>query len=401
MDATPYVLLSCAVSADGYLDDAAPARLILSSEADADRVDEVRAGVDAILVGAATIRRDNPRLLVRSQARRAARSARGLPASPAKVTLTATGNLDPAACFFTVGDAEKLVYCAAPALTATRARLAGAATVIDGGATPLALRAVLADLAERGVRRLMVEGGASVLGQFLSGGLADELHLAIAPFFVGDEAAPRFAAAAPPSATEEARFAAAAPRFATAARYPHHAGNRMTLAEVRRLGDVVLLRYLLGAAATDRRWLRQAIEISCRCPPSPSAYSVGAVIVDSGGEVMATGYSRERDSRDHAEEVALREAARDPSSRRRLAGATLYSSLEPCSTRASRPDSCTELILRSGIRRVVFAWREPTLFADCQGAEILGSAGIAVIEMPELASEVRAVNAHLLRPRTT
>jgi len=394
VDATPYVLLSCAVSADGYLDDAAPARLILSSEADADRVDEVRAGVDAILVGAATIRRDNPRLLVRSQARRAARSARGLPASPAKVTLTATGNLDPAACFFTVGDAEKLVYCAASALTATRARLAGAATVIDGGATPLALRAVLADLAERGVRRLMVEGGASVLSQFLSGGLADELHLAIAPFFVGDEAVPRFAVAAPPSATEEARFA-------TAVRYPHYAGNRMTLAEVRRLGDVVLLRYLLGAADTDRRWLRQAIEISCRCPPSPSAYSVGAVIVDSGGEVMATGYSREGDSRDHAEEVALRKAACDPNSRRRLAGATLYSSLEPCSTRASRPDSCTELILRSGIRRVVFAWREPTLFADCQGAKILGSAGIAVIEMPELASEVRAVNAHLLRPRTT
>ncbi len=377
VDRPPYVLLSCAVSADGYLDDAAPARLILSSEADADRVDEVRAGVDAILVGAATIRRDNPRLLVRSQARRAARSARGLPASPAKVTLTATGNLDPAAYFFTVGDAEKLVYCSASALAATRARLAGAATVIDGGSTPLALRAVLADLAERGVRRLMVEGGASVLSQFLSGGLADELQLVIAPFFVGDEAAPR---------------------FATAARYPHHAGNRMTLAEVRRLGDVVLLRYLLGAADTDRRWLREAIEVSSRCTPSPRAYSVGAVIVDSGGEVMATGYSRERDSRDHAEEVALRKAASDPSSQRRLAGATLYSSLEPCSTRASRPHSCTELILRSGIRRVVFAWREPALFADCQGAEILGSAGIAVIEMPELASEVRAVNAHLLRP---
>ena len=76
MTGLPYVLLSCAVSADGYLDDAAPARLVLSSAADADRVDGVRAGVDAILVGAGTVRRDNPRLLVRARpaARRAPRA---------------------------------------------------------------------------------------------------------------------------------------------------------------------------------------------------------------------------------------------------------------------------------------------------------------------------------------
>ena len=56
----PYVLLSAAMSADGYLDDASGARLVLSDEADLDRVDELRAGADAILVGAQTIRSDNP-----------------------------------------------------------------------------------------------------------------------------------------------------------------------------------------------------------------------------------------------------------------------------------------------------------------------------------------------------
>jgi len=265
------------------------------------------------------------------------------------------------------------VYCAAGAFAATRSRLAGAAVVIDAGPRP-ALPAVLGDLAGRGVGRLMVEGGASVLTQFLAAGLADELQLVIAPLFVGDPAAPRFDGPAG---------------------YRRGARDRMTLAEVERLDDVVLLRYLLGPSGPDSRWLRAAIEISRRCPPSPRAYSVGAVIVDSGGEVVATGYSRERDAGDHAEEVALRKASAEPGAARRLAGATMYTSLEPCSVRASRPRTCTELILAAGIRRVVFAWREPALFADCRGAEILTAAGVEVAELPELAGQVRAVNAHL------
>ena len=153
MQERPYVLLSAAASVDGYIDDATGERLLLSDAADLDRVDEVRAGCDAILVGAGTIRRDNPRLLVRSAARREARLARGLTASPVKVTLTRTGDLDPAASFFTTGDAARLVYAAAEGAAAARARLAGAATVIDTGRAVTA-DAILADLAARGIRRL-------------------------------------------------------------------------------------------------------------------------------------------------------------------------------------------------------------------------------------------------------
>ena len=63
MPERPYTLLSCSVSLDGYLGDQTP-RLALSNEADFDRVDEVRASCDAIMVGAVTVRTDNPRLLV-------------------------------------------------------------------------------------------------------------------------------------------------------------------------------------------------------------------------------------------------------------------------------------------------------------------------------------------------
>src|SRR5690349_9265774 len=113
MSERPYTLLSCSVSIDGYIGSAA-SRLLLSNDADFDRVDAVRASCDAILVGAATVRTDNPRLLVRSERRREERTARGLAPSPMKVTVTERVGLDPHADFFTTGDAEKLVYCASP-----------------------------------------------------------------------------------------------------------------------------------------------------------------------------------------------------------------------------------------------------------------------------------------------
>jgi diaminohydroxyphosphoribosylaminopyrimidine deaminase/5-amino-6-(5-phosphoribosylamino)uracil reductase len=147
------------------------------------------------------------------------------------------------------------------------------------------------------------------------------------------------------------------------------------------------------ATAADRQWLRQAIELSRCCPPSPSAFSVGAVIVAADGTTMATGFSRQRHPHDHAEEGALATLAPgDP----RLAGATLYSSLEPCRFRASRPCPCAELIIAAGLRRVVIAWLEPPLFAQGGGAELLRSAGVTVVEIPELAAEARAVNAAVL-----
>jgi 5-amino-6-(5-phosphoribosylamino)uracil reductase len=364
----PYVLLSCATSADGYLDDAAPRRLILSGPADLDRVDEVRAGCDAILVGARTVRTDNPRLLIRDPRRSARRAARGLPAHPARVTLTATGDLDPQARFFAPG-ALRLVYCTTPALTPARARLGDSAVLIDAG-HPLSVGFILADLAERGVARLLVEGGARVLGDFLAAGLADQLDLAVAPFFVADPAAPRLDLPGPGT------------------------DGPMTLAETRRVGEVALLRYLLGPGGPDHRFLRWAVELSRLCPPSESAFSVGAVVVGEEGDVLATGFSREQEDHDHAEEVALRKlgpARYDP----RLRHATLYSSLVPCGARASRPVTCVQHIVAAGIPRVVFAWREPRLFTDGEGAEQLRAAGVAVTELPELAERARAVNAHL------
>jgi riboflavin-specific deaminase-like protein len=221
----PYTLLSCSMSLDGYLDSSTERRLALSNDADFDRVDAVRASCDAILVGASTIRNDDPRLLVKSAARRADRLARGLTGSPTKVTLTRSGRLDAEAQFFVTGDADKLVYCPTSAAPDLQRRLSSRATVVDAGAE-VDLRRLGEDLSARGVDRLMVEGGGTLNTQLLVGELADELQLVVAPLFVGDPLARRFVG--------EGSF-------------PWSAGSRATLAEVRQIGDVVLLRYALSA----------------------------------------------------------------------------------------------------------------------------------------------------------
>lgn len=223
----PYTVLSCAVSLDGYLDDASPHRLVLSNDADLDRVDGLRAECDALLVGAATVRRDDPRLLVRDPGRVRARVAAGRAPHPTKVTVTGHGELDPTARFFTLGDGAKLVYCASGGASRARERLGSVATVVDIGLRPT-MAAVSADLHARGVRTLLVEGGGRVLTQLLTAGIADELHLAVAPFFIGD---PR------------------ARRFVEAGAFPCGPEHPARLVGTRAIGDLVLLRYALSDAA--------------------------------------------------------------------------------------------------------------------------------------------------------
>ena len=371
----PYVLLSAAVSLDGYLDDTGPERLLLSSPADFDRVDEVRASVDAILVGAGTIRADNPRLLVNSPERRAARVAAGQPEYPLKVTVSGSGDLDPDANFWHTGG-EKLVCTTDKG--AERARALGLAADVVPLGPDLGWRRLLEHLHDaRGVRRLMVEGGGTIHTQLLQQGLADELQLVLAPLFVGDPDAPRL--------------------FGPGAYQP----GRLRLTETRRIEDVVLMRYEPTApgtgplpAAADHHWLALACDLAAECPPSRTAFSVGAVIVAADGTELARGHSREAgDPVVHAEEAAL--AKLDPADPR-LASATVYSSLEPCAHRASRPKPCARLILDAGVRRVVTAWREPDTFvAGADGSGLLAGQGVEVVVLEEYAGRAKAPNQHL------
>jgi 5-amino-6-(5-phosphoribosylamino)uracil reductase len=198
------VYVSVAVSLDGYIDDRSSARLVLSSPEDLADMRAARELCDALLVGAETLRRDDPSL----------RSP-----NAARVTVTESGDLDPTLRFFD-GSARTIVLTGPAGERRLRERIGdGAEIVLVDRFDPAAIIAALADC---GVHSLFVEGGTRILTAFLAAGTFDALRLAIAPFFVGD---------------------AQAPRFVNAAAFLNDAKHRLVLRSVRALGDMAVLEY--------------------------------------------------------------------------------------------------------------------------------------------------------------
>lgn len=142
---------------------------------------------------------------------------------------------------------------------------------------------------------------------------------------------------------------------------------------------------------TDRKYLAWAVAESRKCAPSATAYSVGAVVVTRDGRTFA-GYSRESAPHNHAEEEAIIKAEQAGAD---LRGATMYSSMEPCTHRRSKPLSCTGLIIARGFARVVYALPEPPHLACCDGCETLGQAGVEVVRIDDFDAEVEKINSHI------
>ncbi len=342
------------------MDDTSAERLRISNDADWREVYALRAECDAIMVGAETLRRDNPSLLLKDDAVRRERVARGLKPDIAKVTLTRSGKLDPQSRFFTTGDADRYVFS-----ECELSGFEGVAEVIssEGAVSPAAL---VTALERRGVRRLMVEGGASVLRWWLESGLVDQMRVAVNPAMVlGDMGFAHFDYS--PAAGVECR------------RY--------------NLDGMEIARYTMhrDTSEEDARFLRMAIDASRNCPVCDTCYRVGAVVRTARGEIF-TGYTHETSSVTHAEQEAVAKAV---AAGAELRGASIYSSMEPCSKRNSHPESCTQLILRHGFSHVAFAAYEPDCFVCCQGARTLRENGVDTRACTELAPEVLKVNAHL------
>lgn len=358
------ITLSAAVTADGYLDDNTPRRLLISTPGDWEAVYALRARHDAILVGAETLRRDNPSLLLRDEETRRRRREAGLRPDMTKITLTRGRALDPALRFFTAGDADRYVFSDRPATVPEGTEL----VVCDGGVTA---REIVTALERRGIGSLLVEGGAEVLAMFLGEGMADTLRLAVNP-----------------------ALRLGAERGGAAFRFTPPEGVSCMRERIDGM-DVATYALQPDTRATDMELLRQAIAVSRRCTPSPTCYCVGAVVRTCDGRLFS-GYTHETSSTHHAEQEAVAKALAAGAT---LRGATVYTSMEPCSRRASEPESCTELILRHGFSRVVFALYEPDCFVECRGALTLRERGVRVTVYDELGDEVRAVNGHLWSPR--
>lgn len=213
MKKNPYIIISAAMSLDGFINNTTDKRLLLSNKKDFDRVDALRASCDAILVGANTINRDNPKLLIKSKSRHK---------NLIKVTLTSSGNLDKSSHFFTTGEAEKIIYTSSSQSKKLSSKFSSLATIVSAGEKTVDLNTMLEDLYLRGVKRLIIEGGSTTLTQFLQQGLVDEIQIAIAGFFVGQKDAPR---------------------FVQPGNFPWNATHRLKLNSLSKLDDIAVIIY--------------------------------------------------------------------------------------------------------------------------------------------------------------
>lgn len=227
MSRYPYTILSSAISLDGFLDDTSGERLLLSGPEDFNRVDEVRASCDGILVGAHTLRVDNPSLRIRSQALVEKRLRTHNSQDLIRITLTSSGNLPPSHAFFRDSDSPILVYCTSACVEALSSVLQHTdAEVISAGDNQVSLQRLMLDLKSRGVHRLLIEGGQQIATVFLAENLVNELHIAVAPFFVGEQGAPRLVGPGT---------------------FPYNKTNRMRLHATAMAGDMAVLTYKLDA----------------------------------------------------------------------------------------------------------------------------------------------------------
>ncbi len=346
---------------DGCLDDNTSERLRLSSEEDWEQVHRLRSACDAILVGAGTLRADNPSLVIKDGVLLSERRRRGLDRDLIKVAVSGSGDVDPESRFFTEGTAEKILITCSD----VSERLRRAATVIRLPRIDAA--SIERCLSERGVSTLMVEGGSRILTMFVSEGVYDEFRLAMAPVVVGDSTAPHLLGDMP-----------------AASAY---------LCESWQAGQMTVMYY---RNRSRRMWqdylhLKRAVELGGMCAPSAGSYCVGAVAVTAAGDIFE-GYTHRSSESSHAEEEAIDAALRAGAD---LRGASMYSSMEPCSKRKSRPLSCSAHLIEHGFSRVFFAMYEPSLFVTCDGAGMLRRAGMEVHVLEDLAHGVSRVNGHL------
>jgi 2,5-diamino-6-(ribosylamino)-4(3H)-pyrimidinone 5'-phosphate reductase len=187
----PYVIINAAMSADGKIDTVERKGASISSAEDKRRVLELRAEVDAVMVGGHTLLRESPKLTVKLPELREQRKAKGLPENPAKVGIVTKADLDPTGDFITASPARRILFTTsqtAPQQVNILQSLGVEVFIL--GEKRVDLKEALDVLATLEIQKVMVEGGGTLIAEFIRLGLADELQVYIAPKLFGGATAP-------------------------------------------------------------------------------------------------------------------------------------------------------------------------------------------------------------------
>lgn len=307
----------------------------------------MRAQMDMIVIGAETLRRDNPSLATRGDAHISARKAAGRARDPVKVVVTRSGDIPLDRAFFKTGTAETIILSQSPTDSS------GSVKLFNGDPVD----AILALAKTRSLSDILIEGGAQMLHLALP--RARYLRVAISTRELGDAGHARlfddlktFMAAMHVTGTED-------------------------------LGDtrVFHIDLLLSRAMP---LMARALKLSEQCPPSETAFAVGAIACTEALSILATGYSRETGPNDHAEEAML--------SKLDAPLHTVICTLEPCLTRASKPTGCAQRLVNAGVQRVIYAVAEDATFTAQNGLAHLRTHNVELLHLAGYEDWFRAVN---------
>lgn len=188
----PFIFINSAMSADGKLSTKEKNQVRISGKLDFERVDELRAQADAIIVGIGTVLSDDPSLTVKSPERKAARKAIGKSENPARIIVDSAARTPPNADIFRKGDGIRIIAVSNAAPAENIEKLEKKALVIRTGTDKVDLPELAGKLKEMGINILMVEGGATLNWGMLSAGLVDEIYTFIGNLIIGGATAPTF-----------------------------------------------------------------------------------------------------------------------------------------------------------------------------------------------------------------
>jgi 2,5-diamino-6-(ribosylamino)-4(3H)-pyrimidinone 5'-phosphate reductase len=188
--AKPFVFINAAMSADGKIATIGRKQTRISGRLDFDRMDELRASSDAIMVGIGTVISDNPSLTVKSKERKEKRRANGLPENPPRIIVDSMARTPEGSDIFLKGEGKRIIAVSKSAPAEKVRRLSNLADIICIGEKNVDLVKLLSELKDMGINRLMVEGGATLNWGLISNGLVDEIYTFVGNIIIGGKTAP-------------------------------------------------------------------------------------------------------------------------------------------------------------------------------------------------------------------
>jgi 2,5-diamino-6-(ribosylamino)-4(3H)-pyrimidinone 5'-phosphate reductase len=219
----PSVVVNVAMSADGKLSTRERRQVKISGAVDLARVDRLKADCDAVMVGIGTVLADDPSLTVKNPDLKSRRQQEGNAEHPVRVVIDSRARISPDASVLNKGDGLRVVAVSGSADPERVDVLRAKATVIVTGDEEVDLARVLDELGAMGIRRLMVEGGGTLIAGLVRARLVDEMYTYIGSIVIGGKDAPTLADG--PGWINEAEFA------------------RLVLADVTRMDDGILLHW--------------------------------------------------------------------------------------------------------------------------------------------------------------